>query len=168
VLRLTRFALAAGLVFTAAGCGGDPLRGEGGSGRATVGTSAASCVETYSPKALRHRAFAFDGTAIAVEDRRDLRLPPGEDRVPWVTFEVNRWYLGGDAPQVGVWMEGVSTSRSTGSQDAFPVEPGARLLVAGEPRWGGSPLDDPIAWWCGFTRRWTAAAAAEWDLAFEV
>lgn len=42
------------------------------------------------------------------------------------------------------------------------TEIGARLLVTGEPRWGGHPLDDPVAWSCGFTQPWTADAAESW------
>ncbi|MGZ4724548.1 MAG: hypothetical protein ACXV5U_08960 [Ilumatobacteraceae bacterium] len=42
------------------------------------------------------------------------------------------------------------------------VVPGTRLLVTGEPRWGGQPLDDPIAWGCGFTQRWSTGAANSW------
>jgi hypothetical protein len=78
------------------------------------------------------------------------------------------WYVGGDGSRVSLWIEGISGSRTTTSNGAFPVQPGARLLVVGEPRWGGAPLDDPIAGWCGFTRPRTEAAAADWERAFEV
>jgi hypothetical protein len=45
------------------------------------------------------------------------------------------------------------------------VSPGQRLLVSGEPRWGGEPLDDAIAWECGFTTSFTDAAAEECEAA---
>jgi hypothetical protein len=129
-------------------------------------SSAASCVETFSPQSLRDRAFAFDGTVLSIEPRQDPRLPPGEDEVPWVTFDVNRWYAGGQEARVGVWIEDSSSSPTISSVDSIAVEEGARLLVSGEPRWGGRPLDDPIAWSCGFTEPWTEEAAADWDRAF--
>ena len=121
------------------------------------------CVQRYSAETLVRRSFAFDGTVLAVEIRTDPRLPEGEDEVPWATFEVNRWFRGGSASEVGVWVEVLNTETSAGTINA---EPGTRLLVAGEPRWGGEPLQDPIAWPCGFTRRWTTEAAAEWEAAF--
>jgi len=46
------------------------------------------------------------------------------------------------------------------------VPPGTRLLVTGEPRWGGAALDDAVAWGCGFTQPWTAEASATWSEAF--
>jgi hypothetical protein len=125
---------------------------------------ASSCVESYSPDTLIHRSFAFDGTVRDVEVRTDARLPEGEQDVPWVAFEVNRWFRGGSARELGVWVEALNVETSAG---AIPAEPGTRLLVAGEPRWGGDPLDDPIAWSCGFTQLWTPEAAAEWEAAFD-
>ena len=125
--------------------------------------AAFSCVQNYSTETLVRRSFAFDGTVLAVEIRPDPHLPEGEDEVPWVTFEVNRWFRGGSASEVGVWVEVPNTETSAGTISA---EPGTRLLVAGEPRWGGEPLEDPIAWPCGFTRRWTTVVVAEWEAAF--
>lgn len=44
---------------------------------------------------------------------------------------------------------------------------GTRLLVSGEPRWGGTdPLRDAFAWGCGFTRYYDAQAATDWTDAF--
>jgi hypothetical protein len=43
---------------------------------------------------------------------------------------------------------------------------GSRLLVSGEPRFGGAALDDPIAWACGFTRWYNEADAQTWEQAF--
>jgi hypothetical protein len=42
---------------------------------------------------------------------------------------------------------------------------GSRLLVSGEPRWGGTPLEDPIAWGCGFTRYYDSGTAKSWKQA---
>jgi hypothetical protein len=127
-------------------------------------TLAQSCVETYNSENLSGRSFAFDGTVLSIELRRDPRLPAGEDRVPWATFKVNRWFRGGAAPEIGVWIENLNAETSAGTIEA---EAGTRLLVAGEPRWGGGPLEDPFAWACGFTQPWTAEAAAEWEAAFQ-
>lgn len=122
-----------------------------------------SCVQTYNPDTLIERSFAFDGTVVSIDLRTEPRLPEGEDEIPWVTFEVNRWFRAGSARQIGVWIDNLNIETSAGTIEA---EPGARLLVAGEPRWGGDPLEDPIAWACGFTQRWTPEAAAEWEAAF--
>ena len=46
------------------------------------------------------------------------------------------------------------------------VDVGERLLVTGEPRWGGEPLDDAIAWECGFTMPFSSEAADEWARTF--
>jgi hypothetical protein len=100
---------------------------------------------------------------VSIDLRTDPRLPEGENEIPWVIFEVNRWFRAGSARQIGVWIDNLNIETSAGTIEA---EPGARLLVAGEPRWGGDPLEDPIAWACGFTQRWTPEAAAEWEAAF--
>lgn len=83
--------------------------------------------------------------------------------MPWVTFDVDRWFRGGSASQVGVWAENLNTETSVG---IISGEIGTRLLIAGEPRWDGDPLEDPIAWSCGFTQPWTAETADEWRAAF--
>jgi hypothetical protein len=126
-------------------------------------TVAYSCDEDYGPATLVERSFAFDGTVASIELRSDSHLPPGENEVHWVTFAVNRWFRGGSTSQVGVWIDSLNVETSAGVIEA---EPGSRMLVAGEPRWGGEPLQDPIAWPCGFTQPWTREAAAEWEAAF--
>lgn len=122
-----------------------------------------SCVQTYTPQTLVERSFAFDGTVVSIDVRTDSRLPAGEDKVPWVTFDVGQWFRGGSSPRISVWIDSLNIETSAGDIQA---ESGARLLVAGEPRWGGDPLEDPLAWACGFTQPWTAEAAAEWEAAF--
>lgn len=161
-MRLVPILVALALLGPACARPGGHSAAEGGKGEpeAAVGYS---CVQTYSPETLVQRSFAFDGTVLATELRRDPLLPEGEDEVPWVTFEVNRWFRGGSASEVGVWVDVLNTETSAGTISA---EPGTHLLVAGEPRWGGKPLEDPIAWACGFTQPWTPAAVAEWQAAF--
>ncbi len=40
---------------------------------------------------------------------------------------------------------------------------GSRLLITGEPQWGGAdPLKDAYAFGCGYSRTYTAADAATW------
>jgi hypothetical protein len=117
--------------------------------------SAASCVEVYSPANLVKRAFAFDGTVLSVRDEVDPRLPEEEGPVPRAEFEVNDWFGQPDGPAVVVvWMQ-------------RPVRVGERLLVSGEPRWGGESLDDAIAWECGFTVPFSETLAGEWAAAID-
>ncbi|MGH2711210.1 MAG: hypothetical protein ACRDH9_08420 [Actinomycetota bacterium] len=125
-------------------------------------STSALCVEVYSPETLAGRSFAFDGTVMAIETRTDPKLPAEEAEVPWVTFDVNRWYIGGSSDEIGVWVEPLNVETSNGT---ITAEVGTRLLVSGEPRWGGDPLEDPLAWICGFTQPWSEEAAAEWEAA---
>jgi hypothetical protein len=124
--------------------GEEPPGGELSPGGEVIG---ASCVSTYSPATLAERSFAFDGTV------REAAVVPAETEgdleVTLAEFEVHAWYAGGDGETVTVQMQ-------------RPVVVGERLLVAGEPRWGGAPLDDAIAWECGFTSAYTAERADEW------
>ena len=121
-------------------------------------TSAASCVERYSTETLRNRAFAFDGTVESLETRVDPKLPTEgsqSQELTWATFKVNQWFKGGESPGVEIWVD------PHFSEGVWPLEPGDRLLVAGEYRWG-QPPQDPIAWGCGFTQQHTPEAAAQW------
>lgn len=118
----------------------------------TSNAAAASCVEAYSPDAVASRAFAFDGVIVSlgrsVSDRGD-----GADLgLPGVTFEVREWFVGGANGTVTVDMQ-------------LPTEElqvGSRLLVSGEARWGGAPLESPIAWGCGFSIAYDSAEASAW------
>jgi hypothetical protein len=150
-----------------AGCARETSRSQPPSDRSEPGP-ASSCVEEYGPETLSRRAFAFDGTIIAVEIRKDPKLPPPEEGVvdegiPWVAFSVHRWYRGGSAPEAGVWIEHLNVQTSV---ETISGTPGTRLLVAGQPRWGGDPMDDAIAWACGFTQPYTDEAAADWAAVF--
>ncbi len=121
---------------------------------------AGSCVAGYSPAELQKRGFAFDGTVLRiVED------PGGQMPTYLLTFEVNEWLRpvsGGDTVTVR------TMTPPEGSGHAVSVEfpdyaVGTRLLITGEPQWGGSnPLKDAFAWGCGFSRPYSAADAATW------
>ncbi len=99
---------------------------------AAGGSSMSRCVSEYSAETLKERAFAFDGTVVGVGSESDPRAPDEDVVTGHVQFEVHEWFAGGTGEAVTVWMQ-------------RPVEEGDRLLVAGEPRWGGAPLDDAIA-----------------------
>lgn len=117
-----------------------------------TGSSSMSCVTQYSAETLLERAFAFHGTVVDVGGERDPRAPQEDVVTGHVRFEVHDWFAGGTGEAVTVWMQ-------------RHVEPGDRLLVAGEPRWGGEPLEDAIAWECGFTAAYSDARFEEWSAA---
>jgi len=112
----------------------------------------ASCVEGYNLTTLQGRAFAFDGTVSGIAAIQ----PPQADtdaRAGYlaVSLTVHEWFRDGDQSSVTVTsVEGAS----------FGV--GTRLLVTGEPRFGGPPLQAPVAWSCGFTRDYDQSTAAAW------
>ena len=122
---------------------------------------AASCVEGYDLETLAHRAFAFDGTVVQISDgSADTRSFGYVD----VTFDVNEWFRSSAADQTIVEMNpplGETSTISAGYQ-VTSYEVGSRLLVTGEPRWGGEPLDNAIAWYCGFTRTHDEETATAW------
>lgn len=121
----------------------------------------ASCVEEYDLAMLRGRDFAFDGTVSAIEP-----APSGEEDDPYVdvTFEVDEWFTPDGPAEVVVEMFPPGVLADVGTAE-YSV--GSRLLVAGEPRWGGAPLDSPVAWYCGFSRTWDGPTADEWREAFD-
>lgn len=122
-----------------------------------------SCVEDYSPAAVAGRAFAFDGTITAIgpgtTDRNGVELG-----YAGVTFSVNEWFAGGSGPTVQVDLASTQGD-SIATMERVDFEVGTRLLISGEPRWGGAPLDDAIAWGCGFSRYYDDATAARWRAA---
>ena len=121
-------------------------------------SAVASCAFRYSPETVRDRAFAFDGTVESVATRVDPKLPteggPSQE-LAWATFKVNRWFKGGESSEVAIWIDPNSP------EGVWPLESGHQLLVAGEYRWG-QPPEDPLAWGCGFTQRYTPEAAEQW------
>ncbi len=126
------------------------------------GAGMAACVESYNTATLAERAFAFDGTVI------DATSPAaGSESAPdttAVTFRVNHWYRGGSVGEVTVAMF-VGPGQAT-AEDTPVYRIGSRLLVSGEPRFGGTPLTNPVAWACGFTRWYTAVDAQAWQQTF--
>ncbi len=128
---------------------------------------AASCVESYAPDAVVGRAFAFDGVVVdvglSVSDRGD----EADLGLPGVTLEVREWFSGGQADTVTVDIQLPAAGSADPSDPGYAYGVGSRLLVSGEARWGGSPLEDPIAWGCGFSRYYDPETAAAWRNAFE-
>ena len=118
-----------------------------------AGSSSKSCLSKYSAGTLLERAFAFHGTVVDVGREKDPRAPEDDVATGQVQFEVHDWFAGGTGGAVTVWMQ-------------REVRPGDRLLVAGEPRWGGEPLADAIAWECGFTTEYSDLRFEEWSAAF--
>lgn len=110
-------------------------------GAITPGGSSASCVEIYDLQTLRNRETAFAGTVRAVSGDQ-------------VTFEVEQWFRGGDGREATLTS---STGGAITPDGGPPLEPGVRLLVAGD---GG------FAWGCGFTQPYDEALAADWAEAF--
>lgn len=127
-----------------------PAVSDQGTGSSSDGLT--SCAEVYSPSAVAARAFAFDGVVVRVGPSVSDRGDSANLGLPGVTFEVREWFVGGPADSVTVDMQL--------PPDEFPV--GSRLLVSGEARWGGGPLDYPIAWSCGFTFAYDSGEAAAW------
>jgi hypothetical protein len=106
-------------------------------------SSSMSCVEVYSSDTLGRREIAFDGTVQSID---------GDE----ITFRVGHWYRGGSDDTVTLAGAQTLTSQ-TSAGEPVPLEPGTRMLVAGD---GG------FAWSCGFTQAYDAGTAASWEAAF--
>ena len=123
--------------------------------------SAASCSESYDIKSIGNRAFAFDGTIVSIGEGGTNKADKGQLGTAAVTFLVNEWFEGGAGDTVTVDLMAPTSDIAGGDTPAY--QEGTRLLVSGEPRWGGAPLDDAIAWSCGgFTRYYEPAVADDW------
>lgn len=137
---------------------------EGRTGPLEVGGAVASCAEGYNAKTIDNRAFAFDGTIVEIGPGRTNKADKGQLDTSAVTFQVNEWFKAGTTETVTVDL--MSATSSIAGDDTPAYEVGTRLLVSGEPRWGGAALDDAIAWSCGgFTRYYEQAVADEWRAA---
>lgn len=111
---------------------------------------AGSCAEAMTAETLQGRDFAFDGTVLTVVPAGEVDEDAGHlPSYPVAEFEVHEWFQGGSGDSVAVKMQREAVA-------------GERLLVSGEPLYGGEPLDDPIAWECGFTVRHNDATAETW------
>lgn len=120
---------------------------------------AASCAESYDPTAVAQRAFAFDGVVVSVGDSVSDRGDEADLGLPGVTFEVREWFSGDGSTTFTVDLQ---TSPSDSADPGFTYGVGSRLLVSGEARWGGSALESPIAWGCGFSRYYDVETATGW------
>lgn len=126
---------------------------------------AAMCVEFYSPEALTGRAFAFDGVVLHVGPSVSDRGDGADLGLPGVTFKVREWFSGGRFDAVTVDMQSVSAGSADHSDPEYARYAygiGSRLLVSGEARWAGLPLQAPIAWGCGFSRYYDPETALAW------
>ncbi len=140
----------------------DPVPAITGEG-AVPDSGMAMCAESYDVgDPVTGRDFAFDGTVTAIGPAQTSR-GEAEPGLASVTFAVTQWYAGGSGETVTVDVNAPQLETMDGPP-AYGV--GTRLLVSGEPRWGGAPLDDPIAWGCGFTRYYDDATASDWAKAF--
>ncbi|HEX8498901.1 MAG TPA: hypothetical protein VF661_17000 [Actinomycetales bacterium] len=126
------------------------------------GGAASSCVATYAPSTVGERAFAFDGTVTAIREGTTNRPGGGHLDTSAVTFAVHEWWRGGPVSTVTVDLQLSPGGRTASEEVSPPYGVGTRLLVSGENRWGGEPLDDALAWGCGFTRYHDRATAAAW------
>ncbi len=127
---------------------------------------AVRCVERYSAATLVHRAFAFDGVVTDIGSAGSNRPDRGQLELVGVTFAVSEWFSDGSASTVTVDMQS-PVRGAPGVPEGIPsYAVGSRLLVSGEPRWGGEPLEDAIAWGCDFTRYYDPVTAESWSRAF--
>lgn len=123
------------------------------------GTSAASCVEQYSPETLKNREIALDGVVTKVSGR----TAPAETNEEVitddsaVTFRVNEWFKGGSGDEVTL-RSSIPLSPVISSAQGASIEVGKRYLVSGD---GG------FMWSCGFSVAFTEAAQAQWKMALE-
>jgi len=132
----------------------DTTVASGAASTALEGSSMAMCVESYTMSTLPARTFAFDGTITAI-------TPTDDPVYVNVTFEVSEWFTGDGAAEATVGMFPAGTALLGGPE----YEVGTRLLVTGEPRFDDTRLEDLVAWYCGFTRTYDDATAAEWRAA---
>lgn len=130
--------------------------------------SMTSCAQQYDLTTLRQVAFAFDGTVSRIsatppppDDPSGALDPLGEGYYA-VTFTVHEWFLAGDQATFTLHMMSTPDVGRVGSTMGTSFGVGTRLLVSGVPRFGGRPLQAPIAWPCGFTRDYDPSTAVAW------
>jgi hypothetical protein len=174
---MKRLVLSVAVACLVAGCGGaddavPPVPQTAASGSAQAGTPprtgplenrsvATSCIDSYNDRTIAERSFAFDGTVAAIGPGGTDEEGKGMLDTVAVTFAVNEWFTGGTDETVTVDLMPPSGDVAGDGTPAYEV--GTRLLVSGEARWGGPPLQDAIAWSCGgFTRYYEPAVADAW------
>lgn len=101
----------------------------------------ASCVELYSATTIGNRDLAFDGTVVGIAAGGTNKPGRGGLDTAAVRFRVNECFAGGTDDTVTVDM--VPPANSVEQDQAPAYEQGTGMLLSGEPRWGGKPLDDP-------------------------
>ncbi len=122
------------------------------------------CATSYSAGQLPSvSAFAFDGTVVEIGASNGQRPEDKADYVG-VTFEVKEWFDGGAGPSATVDMFPADALAFEATPPAYEV--GTRLLVSGNSRTGGRPMDQAVADGCGFTRYYDAQTAQAWRAAY--
>lgn len=157
--RTLALGLAAWLLLSACTGDSDPIQPATSVELARSGTN--DCVERYGLDTLRNRAFAFDGIVKVIEPATNS--DPEDVSYPQVTLEVGEWFRA-SGPDVVT----VSMNLPWETRDGTPdYSVGSRLLLSGEARWGGDPLDEPIVWSCGFSRTYDVDTATAWREALQ-
>ena len=127
-------------------------------------SGSASCIEVWTSMRpiVDQAVFAFDGIVLAIESPGLSNRPGfGWLNLVSVTFRVGEWFAGGAGPEAVVDMDPpMGPHRRPDGDLSYAL--GSRLLVSGAPRWGGAPLEQPIAWGCGFTRYYDRETALHW------
>lgn len=119
--------------------------GDGGDGR-TLGSAFASCIQ-FTVETLGLAPIAFDGTVSGID---------GDE----VTFDVERWYRGGEGDTVVVSAKSLIDGAPELEGGVGFVE-GRRYLVSADDVTG--PIVPAI---CGFTVEYNDEMAANWESAF--
>lgn len=127
---------------------------------ALPGNAAAECPK-YSPSLIAATDFAFSGTVTAIGPSRIPPDVPGLiNTTAEVTFRVDTWFHGGTGEIVRVHLEKPDLKSTDRAIDTYGI--GTRLLVSGSIGDG----EGYRAWgYCGNTRYYDEATAAEWAAA---
>lgn len=137
--------VAAAAVLGVTRLGGDDADVAGGSGRA-LGSAFASCIQ-FSVDTLALAPIAFDGTVSGIDGDK-------------VTFDVERWYRGGDGDTVTVAAQSLIDGAPE-LEGGVGFVHGQRYLVSGDDQTG--PIVPAI---CGFTVEYSDEMVGNWASAF--
>jgi hypothetical protein len=117
--------------------GGDPI-GSGAMGM---------CIQ-YTEEMLLDQDFAFDGTVVAIDE---TVVDEGFSTYT-VTFEVHRWFRGGEASEVSYEATGLIGETSL-ALTGPGLELGKRFLISGS---------ETYVWGCGYSLTYDTAIANHW------
>jgi hypothetical protein len=149
---LRRLALAAGgvaVVAVAAGGAYALLADEENIvGGVPVGSDVMAMCLAYDEATLADQDFAFDGTVIAINE---TVVDEGFSTYT-VTFEVHRWFRGGDAAEVTYGADGLIGETSL-ALTGPGLEMGKRFLISGS---------ETYVWGCGYSLTYDTAIANHW------